>query len=178
MPSLRMLPAFTLDLPLGKDEAMQRIRQAIAELDSIENARAVGDCAEFAVRPEERRFWSPHLSVQLSDIESGTQLYARFAPRPEVWTFFMLVYFITAFFMFVGGVYGYVQWFMGAAPWGLLLIPGGAAVIATLHLASLVGQGLSKDQMEKLRDQLDRTVAFALGSSNHSTPESETLAGK
>ncbi|GAA5507323.1 hypothetical protein Rcae01_02778 [Novipirellula caenicola] len=92
-----MLPAFTLDLPLGKDEAMRRIRQAIAELDAIENAKAVGDCAEFSVRPEERRFWSPHLSVQLSDAPSGTQLYARFSPRPEVWTFFMLVYFVTAF---------------------------------------------------------------------------------
>ncbi|EMI18577.1 putative membrane protein [Rhodopirellula maiorica SM1] len=163
-----MLPAFTLDLPLGKDEAMQRIRQAIAELDAIENAKAAGDCAEFSVRPEERRFWSPHLSVQLSNVETGTQLYARFSPRPEVWTFFMLVYFITAFFMFVGGVYGYVQWFMGAAPWGLVLIPLGGLVIVCLHLASLIGQGLSKDQMEKLRDQLDCTVAFALRSSNHS----------
>ncbi|WP_442508755.1 hypothetical protein SH528x_000286 [Novipirellula sp. SH528] len=164
MPSLRMLPAFTLDLPLGKAEAMQRIRRAINELEAIENAKAVGDCAEFSVTPEERRFWSPHLSVQLSDTESGTQLYARFSPRPEVWTFFMLLYFMTTFFMFVGGVYGYVQWFMGAAPWALLLIPFGAAMIATLHVASLVGQGLSKDQMEKLRDQLDRSVAFALRS--------------
>ncbi|TWU23323.1 hypothetical protein Pla52o_28590 [Novipirellula galeiformis] len=170
MPSLRMQPAFTLDLPFCKEEAMQRLRHAIDALEGIENAKAAGDCAEFTVKIEDQRFWSPHLSVQVSNTETGSQLYARFAPRPEVWTFFMMVYFMTVFFMFVGGIYGYVQWFMGGTPWGLLLVPAGVVGIAVIHVASLVGQGLSKDQMEQLRDQLDRTVACAVGSSGNREP--------
>ncbi|MFG0261144.1 MAG: hypothetical protein ACF788_01980 [Novipirellula sp. JB048] len=173
MPSLRMQPAFTVDLPFGKAEAMRRIRTAIEAAEGYGSARVAGDCAEFAVRIEARRFWSPHLSVQISETDSGSQLYARFAPRPEIWTFFMLVYFMTIFFMFVGVLYAYVQWFMGRPPWGLLSIPVGAVGIGAIHIASLVGQGLSRDQMDQLREQLDRAVAAALGNAAGSDRASE-----
>ncbi|TWT80032.1 hypothetical protein CA13_14440 [Planctomycetes bacterium CA13] len=156
---LRMQPTFTVDLNVGADEAMVRIRESIRSLESLQYAKAAGDCAEFTVEPESRRFFSPHLSVQVSDTFDGSQLFGRFSPRPEIWTFFMFIYFVMACLIFFGAIYGYVQWSMKEQPWALLLVPISIVVIALLHFASLIGQGLSNDQMVKLRGQLDQTLA-------------------
>ena len=156
--TLKMQPAFTLELPIGADEVIRTIRERIRSNQSLRFAKAVGHCAEFSVDPKEKRFWSPHLSVQLTDTEGGSELYGRFSPRPEIWTFFMFVYFFMGCLIFGGGVLGYCQWFMGQTPWALVLIPVSLVAIALLHLASLVGQSLSHDQMEELRRQLDQSI--------------------
>ncbi len=161
-----MQPTFTRELPIRAEAAIAGIRSAIGSLDSLRNAKAAAGCAEFSIDPSERRFWSPHLSVQFYDTERGSQLFGRFSPRPEVWTFFMMVYFIMVFLMFVGGLYGYVQWLMGGSLWAVVFIPIGAVAIVMLHLASLFGQGLSRDQMEVLQQQFDGTIEFALKNSH------------
>ncbi|TWU41253.1 hypothetical protein Q31b_26920 [Novipirellula aureliae] len=153
-----MQPVFTLELPIGAEAVIRTIRERIRSSDSLRFAKAAGHCAEFSVDPKEKRFWSPHLSVTLSDTEQGSQLYGRFSPRPEIWTFFMFIYFFMACLIFGGGVLGYCQWFMEQTPWALVLIPVSFIVIALLHLASLVGQSLSHDQMEALRRQLDQSI--------------------
>jgi hypothetical protein len=112
-------------------------------------------CAELFVAESERRFWSPHLSIQVEDKDNGSVLSGRFSPRAEVWTLIMFVYFLMAFAVVFGSAYGYVQWLLGETPWGLLAVPAGIAVIVLLHIASIVGQRLSEDQMEMLRERLN-----------------------
>ena len=158
---LTMQPTFTLDVPLRSDEAMSRIRRAIQTPELNEHVASAGHCVDFQVAPAEQRFWSPHLNVQISDLESGSQLYCRFSPRPEVWTLFMAFYFMAAFIMCCAAIYGYVQWFLGQTPWSLVLIPICALIIVSLHAASLIGQRLSSDQMVQLRRRLDRTLQLA-----------------
>jgi hypothetical protein len=156
-----MQPTFTLDVPCTADEAISRIRRAIRDPELNQLVESAGACVDFKIEPDDRRFWSPHLSVQLNDTESGSQLYGRFSPRPEIWTMFMAIYFMMATVIFGAAILAYVQWFLGSKPWALLLVPIGIAIILGLHLASLVGQGLSSDQMTLLRTRLDRTLAIA-----------------
>lgn len=161
---LKMQPTFTVDVPLHADEAAQRIRRFIRSSDFHEHTASAGRCVDFRIEPTEQRFWSPHLSVQLSDTESGSQLFGRFSPRPEIWTMFMAIYAVVASSVFGAAIYGYVQWFMGDEPWALLLVPLGLLSIAALHIASVIGQGLSCDQMETLRSRLDHALQAALDS--------------
>ena len=162
MKSLKMQPTFTLDLPWSTTESVARLRQAIHIAGQQGHAHSAGTCIDFKIDPAQQRFWSPHLSVQLSDEDAGSQLFGRFSPRPEIWTMFMAIYAVVTIAIFGALIYGYVQWFMGANPWALVIVPLGVLIIGGLHLASLVGQSLSSDQMDLLRQRLDQVINIAL----------------
>jgi len=164
---LKMQPTFTIVLPADGDEAMRRIRSAIDTPSLHGLAQSAGRCIDYRIAAEDRRFWSPHLSVQVSDGESGSELLGRFSPRPEIWTMFMGIYCVAAVTAFGAVIYGYVQWAMGQTPWALLGVPIGIGVIVVLHIASVIGQNLSADQMTLLRCRLDQTLAVAFPRESH-----------
>jgi hypothetical protein len=162
MKSLKMQPTFTLDVPFSTQESIAKIRKAILTAKLEDHAKCAGTCIDFKIEAAEQRFWSPHLSIQLSDTDSGSQLFGRFSPRPEIWTMFMAIYAVVTTTIFGSLILGYVQWFMGALPWALMIVPVGLFMIGGLHAASLVGQSLSTDQMDVLRGRLDQVVQIAL----------------
>ena len=157
----RMQPTFVLELPVQADEAITQLHSAIRSPELRDHIRAAGRCIEFQVAPAEQRFWSPHLSVQIGESESGSQLFGRFSPRPEIWTMFMAIYGVVLIVMFGAVIYGYVQWYLGETTWSLAFVPVGLIVVGSLHVASLVGQSLSADQMEILRGRLNRAIELA-----------------
>lgn len=163
---LTMQPAFVLEVPLNADDLMPKIRQVVQTPEIQPNTASAGACIDFKVAPDTRRFWSPHLNVQVSDIEddqkAGSELHCRYSPRPEVWTMFMAIYLVASCLIFAAAIFGYVQWSLDESPWALVVIPLLALVILGLHVASLIGQGWSSDQMEELRARLDKTLAMAL----------------
>lgn len=81
----------------------------------------------------------------------------------------MFLYLVMAMVLCGGLLIGYVQWSLGASLTGLWLVPLSLVVIAGLHAASLVGQGLSRHQMIELREQLDQILDLAI----QETPTSE-----
>jgi len=156
-------PAFTIDVRVDKDTAIKRLRTAIASDELRGLAESAGTVFDFKIEPTSRRFWSPHLSAQFSETDGGSQLFARFSPRPEIWTMFIAFYFVVAILLSLAAIVGYVQWSLGYPPSALLMIPIGIVAIVGLHLGSLVGQSLSADQMELLRSRFDRAVELAFG---------------
>lgn len=153
-----MQSTYRLTLPLAPDDAATRLKRVVDSGEVAGPAKAAGSCVALHVPPEQERLWSPHFTAQLHAAESGSELLARFTPRPEVWTLLMMVYFGCAFVATCGAIYGCVQWLLGATPWALLLTPIGLAAIATLHAISLVGQRLSSHQMDALRERLEHAV--------------------
>ncbi|WP_145419203.1 hypothetical protein [Planctomycetes bacterium K23_9] len=155
---LKMQPTFTLDLSQKPVDVIAEVREAINTPQLQGLAESAGNCIDLKVDRSERRFWSPHLSVQISESDSGSHLYCRFSPRPEIWTMFMAIYAVMSTCIFGSLIWAYVQWFMGDRPWALIIAPIGVLIIAALHIASLVGQSLSADQMQNLRQRLDLTL--------------------
>ncbi|MDP1561854.1 MAG: hypothetical protein Q8M16_10790 [Pirellulaceae bacterium] len=84
-----------------------------------------------------------------------TLLVGRFAPRQNVWMLVWIVYLAMGFIVFFALVYGGVQYWMNATPWALSVGLGAVACILSLHLVSMIGQGLSSDQMHELRERFD-----------------------
>ncbi len=160
---LQMQPTFRVELPWEMDEAKRRIRRAIASDELVEHAETAGWVIDYKVELAARRFWSPHLSIQLHRIEESelTEAYCRFSPRPEIWTMVMAVYLVAACCLFGALIFGFVQWMMDNTPWALLAVPAAIGVIVTLHIASLIGQGWSRDQMHLLRTRWERTLEIA-----------------
>lgn len=157
----QLQPAFTIDVTVDLQHAITRLKAAIASPELRGFAEAAGTVIDFKIVPAERRFWSPHLSAQCSETETGTHIFARFSPRPEVWTMFIAIYFVIAILVCLAMTAAYVQWSLGYAPWSLAGAPIGLLLIAAMHLASLMGQRLSADQMAVLRSRLDRAVEIA-----------------
>ena len=145
------------------------IRARMDEAPRSSRCASRGSCAEFFPYEAERRIWSPYLSVQAEPAaDGGTRLQGRFAPYPEVWTFFMFVYGIAWFFVTFGGTLGYVQWASNEPAWGLWGVWIGLPLVVILHIASAMGQRLGQRQMLQLRARLDAFVRDA----PESTPSS------
>ncbi|EMI40659.1 hypothetical protein [Rhodopirellula sp. SWK7] len=166
MKIFQLQPAFTIDIPLEQGQAIERLKSAIESDEMRGLAESAGTVFDFKIDRPDRRFWSPHLSAQFSETETGAQLFARFSPRPEVWTMFIAIYFVVTILMGLAMIVGYVQWTLGYTPWSLSAVPIGVLLIACLHLASMIGQSLSADQMTLLRGRLDRALEMAFGQEN------------
>ena len=167
---LTLQPTFDMRVPVRSKELMPAIRKAVQTDDLNLHAESAGACIDFKIPMEERRFWSPHLNVQVSDIPSGSELHCRYSPRPEVWTLFMAIYLVTSCFIFAAAIFAYVQWILDSQPWSLMFIPVLLLVILGLHFASLVGQGWSTDQMQDLRQRFDQTLKIALDNQTETSP--------
>ena len=160
---LQMQPTFRVQLPWDMEEAKHRIRKAIKTDELAKHAESAGPVIDFKIDPSEQRFWSPHLSVQLNrtDQPQSSEAFCRFSPRPEIWTMVMAIYLIATCCLFGAMIYGFVQWMMGQSPWSLITIPVAILIIIGLHVASLIGQGWSRDQMHVLKSRWDRTLEIA-----------------
>jgi hypothetical protein len=117
--------------------------------------RSRGRCADFYVPEEERRVWSPCLSVQVEERDRGSLLRGRFGPHPEIWTFFMFLYGAVGFAVVMGLMLGFVQWQSGMEPWGLWGVWVGVPGLASLYGISAVGQKLSAHQMDALKERME-----------------------
>lgn len=159
MSTPRLRPTFDLEVPVAPEPLMSSVRARMDESPRTSRCQSRGSCAEFFPDEAERRIWSPYLSVQAepSD-EGGTRLHGRFAPFPEVWTFFMFVYGIAWFLITFGGTLGYVQAASGEPAWGLWGVWIGLPLVVGLHVASAVGQRLGQQQMLALRARFEQLV--------------------
>ena len=157
MPQIR--PRFEMPLSASPDEAINVMRARLGP-QFQECSQSAGRCMDLFVEESDRRFWSPHLSVQLEESDSGSVLHGRYAPHPEVWTLFVFLYSAFGFLALVGLGWAYAQTLMGGPVWwGLALTAGALVAILGLHLGARYGQRRTADQMTELHERLDRLIA-------------------
>ena len=155
----RVRPRIHLRISAQPDGLMERLRGRLEHCPRC-FAVSVGRHAEISVPPNDRRLWSPHLSVTAEDDTSGgTLLRGRFGPHPHLWTFYMFLTFGLGFALLVGLSWGYAQWAMDVTPWALLSVPVAAVLGGLLYLAGLIGQRLGREQMRSLRAVLEELIA-------------------
>jgi len=118
---------------------------------------------ELYLREGERRFFSPQLTMHLTEEEGGTTLRGRFGPNPNVWTMFMACYAIVVFSALGGVFFGFAQVMMGEAAWGLLSIPAGLLLVGAIHAAARFGQRLGEGQVEEIRSFLIEALEEGAG---------------
>jgi len=114
----RIRPSFSIPLTPGPDDAMEVLRERLRGGNYEECTRSRGRCAYFFVDEEERKMWSPHLSVQVEPSSTGSVLKGRFGPHPEMWTLFLFLYTAVGFLAIIGLMLGFIQWQSGMSPWG------------------------------------------------------------
>jgi len=159
MPRPRIRPTFSIPLAPEADRAMSTLRERLAGTEYEECSRSKGRCAEFFVKEEERRLWSPCLSVQVEPAPRGSLLRGRFGPHPELWTLFMFIYTAVGFLAVMGLILGFVQWQSGMSPWGFWAAAFGFGGVGILFAVSATGQRISAHQMTELKERVDALLS-------------------
>jgi len=154
----RIRPTFAIPLIPEPNEAMSILRERLQGTDYQECTRSKGRCAYFFVDEDERKFWSPHLSVQVEPDGEGSLLRGQFGPHPELWTLYMFLYTGVGFLATIGLMLGFFQLQSGMTPWGFWGLAIGVPGIIILYAISATGQKLSAHQMEELKDRIDGLV--------------------
>ena len=141
MTTARIRPRFQIEIGYDPDGLMEMLRTRLPECPDCTGV-SVGRHAELYVTDEERRVWSPWLSVTAEEHSDGSVLQGRFAPHPGVWTLYLFLAFGLGFSLLVGSSLGYAQWAIDRTPWALLSVPLVVLLGGGLYLASIVGQRL------------------------------------
>ncbi len=153
----RIRPNFALPAADDKQVVMDRLRGRLADCPLCTGV-SVGRHVEMFIPEDERRIWSPWLSVSAEDSNEGSTLRGRFGPHPHVWTWYLFCAFGLAFGCLVGVSFGYAQWALERTPWALLSLPFCLLAGAGLYGVSLLGQRLGADHIVRLRHALDVLV--------------------
>lgn len=151
----KVRPTFAISLQEEANQAMDHLRERLKTVEHRDCTHSKGRCAEFYIPEEERRLWSPYLSVQVEARREGSLLRGRFGPHPEVWTLYMFLSSVLAFFALIGLILGFVQWQSGMDAWGFWGAVLGLPGLLALYLISAAGQRLSAHQMDELKGRLD-----------------------
>jgi hypothetical protein len=152
-------PSRRVHLALSREEAVESVREILRTTASAECWQGKGRWCEIHLPEDEQRVWTPYLSIRADHEAEGSSLFARFAPRSEVWTLFVFLYSAIAFFVLFGAIFGYVQWASGEPAWGLWAVWLGVPALLGMHLASYVGQRLARAQTEELQRRFDAVLA-------------------
>ena len=145
-----MRPPFRLPLSVPGADLLAEIEARLARGNSPFVGAVLRRHVELSIRPERRRFWSPHLSVDILEEEEGTILRGRYGPHPEVWTLVMAIFGVLIMVSLGSMVFGLSQWNLGWEPWALWGLPACALGAGTLWYAGIVGQRTAYPQMLQL----------------------------
>ncbi len=153
-----MRPRFEMAIDSDPDALMERVRNRLSNCPDCTGV-SVGRHAELFVADEQRRLWSPWLSVTAEPHADGSMLRGRYAPHPAVWTLYLFLAFGLGFALLVGITLGYAQWAIERAPWALLSVPLIVVFGCALYLASIIGQRLGAEQMDQLKATLEELIS-------------------
>ncbi|MFT5359124.1 MAG: hypothetical protein ACI9KE_006367 [Polyangiales bacterium] len=173
-----MRPRFELRFAGSVDALREALRRDLCDTTLCEGEVYRAN-ASLWLPADTRSFWSPYLNLAFEadeDEPSVTHVRARFSPHPNVWTFFIALYFAIGVIGVGFGVYGMVAWSLEGNPWWLLGAPASALTIAFVFGASLIGQGLSAGEMHNLRHVVEHACGLSqeVDAAGSAKPASET----
>ena len=157
-----MRPRFELQLPVNREQWLGALQSLLETEGGPLRGQVFRKHAVVQMRNAERTFWSPYLNLEVEDEPDGSAIRGRFSPHPNVWTMFMGIYVLLAIIALGGLSYGIVQYTLGQSPWAFLIAPAAVAMFGFVYGATLIGQGLSAEQMYTMRSLVDRACVDAL----------------
>jgi hypothetical protein len=157
----RLRPTFSVVLqePLGV--VLDKIKSNFKAEGANENLLIYGEYGELHLPEREHRLWSPHLSWHIQEENDHCRLHGRFAPRVHVWSVVWIAYLLAVFSLFFALMIAWSQQFLGEYPWGYWIALASGLSWIGIYVVANIGQQLSADQMEHLRQDLMRRLEAA-----------------
>ncbi len=144
---------------MSPEQVLARVRTRLAGEPHI-TGKLFRRTIALHVRDDDAHIWSPHLDIQLADVDGGgTRLSAMFAPAPPIWTTFIGIQLLFGVGALASAIYLVCLWSLGHE----LMVPFIVFVAAMVggglsYGAAYIGQGFGSEQMYELRSFLDRAL--------------------
>jgi hypothetical protein len=185
-----MRPSFVVTVNCHVDDAMGVLQGRIEKNSEGVEASLSKHHGILRVCGEKQRFWSPCLDLTVRDASEPsstdsndsngmtTKVWGTFSPRSEIWTGFVFAIgtcLISSLFAFI---FSFAQIMLGRTPWALL-IPADAMLVAVgIYASALVGQGLSADEMYRIRRYVDTCLLQAEETSLRRAPQTTDVSSQ
>jgi hypothetical protein len=158
MNKIRIRPRYTFSVPLKKADVLNKLREALKDMPSGLEGKFVKPLVVVSVSKENRHFWSPELSLDIEEIEKGTEIRCTLGPRSSLWTMFATFYGFSILVGIAGLVLGFSQLTLGMNAYGFWLVPVSIILLASAYGIAITGQKLSYEQMLELRNFIKNTL--------------------
>ena len=113
------------------------------------------------IRPEERHFWSPQLSLSFEVDEEDkdfTIIRGLYGPNPTVWAFFTYGYAALGILAMFLGMYGFSKYSLNQDHSILWSLPVLAGLAVILYLIAQFGQKIGAEQMFTLHHFFENSI--------------------
>ena len=154
-------PTFEFESQLAPEAAAERIARHVRSGANPCPCQQAGGHLCLTVNPAEQHIWSPwlHVDVRKADQPDRSRIFARFSPRPALWTAVMLTYLALATISFFAFCFAVSQWVLGKPPTLLWVLLPCALIALVILLGTRIAHRLAHDQMRSLADTLSRALA-------------------
>lgn len=159
MSTLLLRPTFRLTSPSTEKATLERIQNAVNELDGVMSGQFKARHAVISISGSDRHFWSPWLNLQVQEEETGCEVFGRFSPHPSVWTAFAFSYIALGVLAFFSTIIGMSQQLAGQPPYAYYSLPVWGLIALVLWLAAQVGQKLANDQMIQMQQLVEESIS-------------------
>lgn len=145
--SAEIRPRFHRTSPLAPEAVLKRFSD---RADQDFQCAVLGDHVQISVAPEAAHLYSPWLTFEVRDAESGSVLEGRFSSNPTFFTMYAAALAAVLLLTLGFGIFGMAQSSLGQNAWGLWAWPVGLVLFAVLLSVPFLGQRLSRDQLERM----------------------------
>lgn len=151
LPAYRVRPRFKITLAKNENNIVEHIQNAL----NSTGAKCIGSVSEryisLQIPKHAQHYWSPQLSITLSEEDDKSAVRGVYGPRPAVWTMFIFFYSLIGLALLVVTVIGLSTMTLDKGTAIFWWIPALLIAFLTLYLVAYFGQKIGHDQMVELQ---------------------------
>ncbi len=158
MSSLRIRPRFKESVSESIESFKNRIQTSLDDENEFSGLVSDQYCV-IKIRPEERHYWSPQLTLTLEEASEGNlEVRGLYGPKPSVWAVFFMSYAALGVLSLFAGVFGLSQLMLNKPAPILWAIPIIAAIALGLYLVAQAGQKVGAEQMFRIHHFYEEVI--------------------
>lgn len=156
--SILLRPRFYKETSKTAETILQNYQQLKSEVQSDYSIKISGNHIWLYISPKNRKYFSPHLHLELEKSENGSTLVrGLFGPDQALWTMFMFFHFMVAGIFLIFGMIAYSNWTLKQPYQNDLMVMGLMVVVwILLYLIARSNRHNSVPQMHELEQLMNR----------------------
>lgn len=151
----KLQPLYSRDIAMSPEVVLQSLRGHFSADTGEIRMEFRGAHAQVSVAPEEARWWSPWLTIEIEPNDAQTRISGRFGSNPAFFTLWMMS--LASALALTGGavIFAVAQYFSNESCSALWAVAIGTAVSFALAGLPLLGQHYARHQLQLINDKLE-----------------------
>ncbi|MCB9245573.1 MAG: hypothetical protein H6606_04010 [Flavobacteriales bacterium] len=145
--SIRVRPRFRFYVKQSAKEIEDLFRAKLREESNSYEGQVLNDYIVIRVIQQEQHYWSPQLSVSLSQEDDRTLVRGLYGPNPAVWLLFTFIHIATSVAAVFISIIGFSNMSLGLSSMILWIIPILGLISLIMYLVARAGRKLGESQL-------------------------------